>query len=787
MEQACASSGLKADESRSATAPTDLRLAWVASWMWATAIVCLHVSAAVGLGIGVAALLLMLWFTRRRGIAASLFAMAALGVVTAALVTGMNVAVKDADALQTVIGDGANGTVTATVSDDPRLVLGRRDDTFVIPVQLRSISVDGDRVGTSAPALVFASGAGSQWQGLLPRQEISVDGWISRPQPGPDLTAAVISTREPPDTEGEPPWWQTMAGDLRSGLRTACEPLPDDPGGLIPGLVLGDTSGIDYTLQDQFRDTGMTHLVAVSGSNIAVVVTAVILLAKLSRASRGTQTAIGLITIVSFVVLVRPSPSVLRAAVMGAIALLMVLARRRGEPVAVLSVTVMLLLCIDPALACNLGFVLSVVATCGLVVFANHWAQLWERHGWPRWLAVAVAVPVAAQVAVTPVLAGATGSVSLVAIPANIVVAPVVPAVMILGVLATILAPWWMGAAELFAWLASWPARWLVLVAKEGSGVTAGNVPWPVGWWAGIILAVIVVLAIVIARTRLGRRLLLVVAVGIVVGVLPVRLWHGGWPPPGWVLVACDVGQGDGLVLATAQAGTAIVVDTGSQPAQIDKCLRTLQIDHVALLVISHFHDDHVGGISGVFKDRQVDAVMAPEVQEPETGHQLLAESAAGEVSRPPRPGSRQVVAGVQVEALTPTREYSGTNSDPNNNSLVMRFTVAGVRILATGDIEEPAQQDLLDSGRSVRADILKVPHHGSRGFVPEFYAAVAPSVAIISVGAGNDYGHPHAQTLTQLESMHTKVQRTDQLGACAVVKTPEGAAVTNRDSGDDR
>src|SRR5699024_2144311 len=150
-----------------------------------------------------------------------------------------------------------------------------------------------------------------------PGQDITVDGWISRPQPQPDLTAVLISTRTMPEADGPPPWWQTLAGDLRAGLRSACDGLPKATAGLIPVLVLGVTSGIDFTLQDQFRETGLTHLVAVSGSNIAIVVTAVVLVAKFGRASRGAQTIIGLVTIVCFVILVRPSPSVLRAAVMG--------------------------------------------------------------------------------------------------------------------------------------------------------------------------------------------------------------------------------------------------------------------------------------------------------------------------------------------------------------------------------------------------------------------------------------------------------------------------------------
>ena len=211
-----------------------------------------------------------------------------------------------------------------------------------------------------------------------------------------------------------------------------------------------------------------------------------------------------------------------------------------------------------------------------------------------------------------------------------------------------------------------------------------------------------------------------------------------GWPPPGWLMVACDVGQGDGLVL-DAGPGAAVVIDTGPDPVRMDDCLRSLHISRVLLLVITHFHLDHVGGVGGVVRGRTVDQVVAGPLAEPVTG---LTRPAAGDrVPAGPNPTGR-------LDASSPGRFAStcwarrvvlhDTRSDPNNDSLVLRATVGGVRILLPGDAEIEGQADVVDSGVDLHADVLKVAHHGSAYFDPAFYTAVHARVALISVGAGN-------------------------------------------------
>jgi competence protein ComEC len=280
------------------------------------------------------------------------------------------------------------------------------------------------------------------------------------------------------------------------------------------------------------------------------------------------------------------------------------------------------------------------------------------------------------------------------------------------------------------------------------------------------------------------RRLVGVVALGGILGALPVRLAAPGWPPPHWLIVACAVGQGDAIVLP-AGAGRAVVVDAGPEPNAVDHCLRRLGVRQVVLFVVSHFHVDHIGGVAGVFRGRSVLAVITPDWPEPVGGRAAVAAQASG--ARVPEyavgPGWTYAVGGLDLTVLGPVEALHGTNSDPNNNSLVLRARVDGRTVLLPGDAETEEQEEMLTrlGPAAVRADVLKVAHHGSAYQEPQFLDAVDPAVALVSVGLNNDYGHPNAALLARLTRGGTRVLRTDQNGDLAAVVADRRLAVVAR------
>ena len=602
------------------------------------------------------------------------------------------------------------------------------------------------------------------------------------PARGGDLRAAVVVARGEPVLIGRAPWVQRAAGVLRTGLQRACEPLPDEAGGLLPGLVVGDTSRLDPAVGDDFRATGMTHLMAVSGSNVVIVLGVVLFAMRWTRAGPVVRALVCAVALVGFVILARPSPSVVRAAAMGAIGLIGLASGRRRVALPALGAAVAALIMYDPELAGDPGFALSVLATAGLLLLAPPWRDALRRRGWPPGVAEALVVPAAAQVACGPIVAGLSGSVSIVAVPANLLVVPAIAPATLLGVGAAVLSPVWPAGAAFAAWLAHWPARWLVLVAHHGARMPAGAVPWPDGAFGALLLAVITVALLVAARRPLVRRLVLVVALAAMLGAVPVRLLAAGWPPAGWVVVACAVGQGDAIVLP-AGAGGAVVIDAGPDPEPVDSCLRRLRVRRVALFVASHFHADHIGGVAGVFRGRDVRAVAGPDWPEPAGGRAEVLTAAGRLPLHVIGPGWSYTVGGLRLTAIGPFEPLHGTNSDPNNNSVVLRAEVRGEVVLLPGDAETEEQDELLRhlGAGALRADVLKVAHHGSAYQSPQFLDAIDPAVALVSVGRENDYGHPNPSLIGRLARDGARVMRTDLSGDLAAVATGGGLAVVAR------
>lgn len=707
-----------------------------------------------------------------------------LGVVCGASVTAARVAVRDATPVRALVEERAVVTVDLVIRDDPRLVRtgSGRPATFLVAAEsTRFTGLAGHRVEARVRMLVLATDPA--WRELLPGQRLTAEGRLAAPRGG-DLTAAVLWSTRAPAPHGSPPGLQRAAGTLRTGLQEACEPLPDERGGLLPGLVVGDTSRLPDSVREDFLATGMTHLTAVSGSNVAIIVGAVLLLARWGRAGPWLAAGLCVVALVGFVILVRPSPSVVRAAAMGAIGLAALAAGRPRAALPALAAAVTVLVLVDPELAGDLGFALSVLATGGLLLLAPRWRDALRRRRVPAGVAEALAVPAAAQLACAPVVAGISGTVSVVAVPANLLVVPAVAPATVLGVVAAALSPLWSAGAEFLAWLASWPAWWLVTVAYYGARVPAGGLPWPAGVGGALLLAGLTLALLVAVRRRVVRRLVAVIAVAAVLGALPVRLVAAGWPPAGWVVVACAVGQGDALVLS-AGPGRGVVVDAGAEPGAVDRCLRRLGVREVPLLVISHFHHDHVGGVAGVFRGRRVAAVLVPSWPEPAFGRDLVRVAAsAGSAELISVPVGWDYRAGaVELTVVGPPAPQRGTRSDPNNNSLVLLATVNGVRILLTGDAEIEEQRALLDRAPDggLRAHVLKVAHHGSAYQDPAFLDAIRPLVAVVPVGRENTYGHPDASVLDRLARDGARVLRTDLDGDVAVVTRPSGLAVVAR------
>jgi competence protein ComEC len=398
--------------------------------------------------------------------------------------------------------------VELTLSGDPKPlpITPHVPPSVLINASVKLVDVSGRRWKLSQPVLVIAPAA--SWSRLLPSTRVAASVNVRLPK-GNDVAALVITHSKPAVIRG-PTAVQRWAGRLRAGLRKAAGGLPKSERGLLPGLVVGDVSELPDSVTADFRAAGLTHLTAVSGANLAVVVAAVFWLLRWTPLGIRMRALSSAVVLLGFVVLARPSPSVVRAAAMGLLALAAIgLGRPRALLPALLG-TVTALALFDPTLAARPGFALSVVATLALLVLAPGWVEPIRRWLPERLtgLAPAIAAPLAAQAACAPIIAAISGAVSLAAVPANLLALPAVPITTIFGLLAAVLSLVSPTLAAGLCQLAGVPCRWLIAVAHTCALLPTANLTAPSGALGLACVAVLTVAVVTAARRPGGRRTL---------------------------------------------------------------------------------------------------------------------------------------------------------------------------------------------------------------------------------------------------------------------------------------
>lgn len=611
----------------------------------------------------------------------------------------------------------------------------------VYGVELPSLTV-GQRVAIS-PRLHRAAGfrnpGGFDYGDYLRRQDILVVG------------SARAEHVVPLDDPG--PLWRVRV--RRAAREAMVRSLPPTSAALLGGLLFGDRADLPPEIDQNFRRAGVYHVLAVSGFNVALVAGSVWALLALARAGPRVAAVGAMVAVVAFALVAGGQPSVLRAAIMGVVVLGAHLLDREASVLNSLALSALIILSVRPGDLLDPGFQLSFAATGGIVL-----APL------PRGLVLgALGVSLAAQLAVLPVGLAHFNQVSTLGLIANLAVVPLAGIATVLGLLAiasacvsdlgasVLLNATWpsllglRAAAAAIAWV---PGALVHLPAPSAPAVVAYSASLLLGLWAWRR-----------RDERAGRAAM--IAAG---GLLAVAVTIGAWPllrlPDGRLrLTVLDVGQGDAIVLE-APDGSVMLIDAGSGGGmRLDAGERVVApflwnrgVLRLAVAVTTHEDQDHAGGMSAIRGFFRV------EDQWDSGGF----------------PPERQSIGGAGILVLHPRREASGSAETPsaargrqrrNDDALVLRVDYGLASFLLASDITEWTERELLAARAPLPATVLKVAHHGARGSsTPQFLDRVRPTVAVISVGRRNSYGHPAPDTLARLRAVGARVYRTDRDGA---------------------
>ena len=581
-------------------------------------------------------------------------------------------------------------------------------------------------------------------------------------------SVAELTARGPPEN----PWLRTAAAARRGLRRGARAALPDREADLLLGLSIGDTSAMDPEVEEDFRASGLAHLVAVSGANVAMFLAPVLALATWLGVRLRGRVAVGLVAVAFFALVTRWEPSVLRAGVMAAVALAGVMAGRPRSTGALLGASILALLVADPGLARSVGFQLSVAATAGLAALAGPMAQ--RLRFLPRPVALAAAATASAQIGVTPFLLLHFGVVPTVTLLANLLAFPAVAAGLFVGLAASGAALWWPSLGAAIGGPAAVPLAYLSGLADRMARMPLPSVTGE-GLPAGVAAALVALLAAWRLRRRPHARVRVAVATLVVAAV--------AWPAAGLggatatvTMTFLDVGQGD-AALIRGPDGATILIDAGPEPDRVAADLAALGITRIDVAAASHAHADHVEGFPAVFSRHPVGLLLEPGCPGDSPSYRRFLDAVGDEAVpvRHPRGGTTMRVGVLRLQILGPDQCSPGS---PNDDSLVLRILHGGTPIaLFPGDAEVPAQQDLLADQDPITAAVLKVPHHGGDTSDRTFLGAVDAAVAVVSTGP-NEYGHPHPALLDALRAEGMTVYRTDRSGDVTVTYGPSGLAV---------
>ncbi|MDR3127803.1 MAG: ComEC/Rec2 family competence protein [Bifidobacteriaceae bacterium] len=609
---------------------------------------------------------------------------------------------------------------------------------------------------------------------------------------------------------------------------------------LVPAIALGYTNNFDDNLSDNFKISGLTHLVAISGSHFVIIISLIGVILLAFNIKKTIAAGIEIICILAFMSLVHPQPSVIRAAFMGIIGLVGLILQRKSLALTALSATIITLLIIDPYLATSYGFAMSCSAALGIILLTPKLTILLSRFI-GKTIASIVSVTLAAQFFCGPIIILIYPFFTPYTLMANFLATPFVAPATILGVLSALISPLIPQMAYILAFSSTIFAYPLYIISKLISFLPLAKLAWVnglIGCLLMILLNIIlywtisgkiwnntykkikkVLPAFIESKLSLlytditqkikhykvvflQKPILILTLIAllfiplVITGSIILPKYFITTIDPNWKIAACNIGQGDASVIKTSQ-NSAIVIDVGSDNNKINNCLSDLNIQTIDLLILSHWHDDHVGGLLGAINNRQTKQAIVSNLETP-TGesklgyNKLQSENIPTSQAKEGESGyyidnntnhkiqwyifqtlkSNKTKSNINTNSQTSTKSTNNEDSFSNDSSVGVIIYSNNLKAIFLGDMEKQAQAEALKRLKQLNMgefDILKVAHHGSKTQNNDLAKLINPKIAIFEVGRDNSYGHPNDKTINLFTNLGSQIIRTDIDGLSGV------------------
>jgi DNA internalization competence protein ComEC/Rec2-like protein len=597
---------------------------------------------------------------------------------------------------------------------------------------------------------------------------------------------------------------ELLANKVRNSMKGKIEQnLSDATSGLLSGMLIGDKSNLPKEIQEDFRNSSLSHILAISGMHVSYVMLGITFLISKMKFSKKISKIITIVILLFFIILTGKTASVERACFMSVYAILASLLHKRANVLASISISILIILIINPYSILDIGLQLSYGGTLGIVLIypilkkckkskkekakENKFQKLIQKI--KEKILDIIRITVSANLVIFPIILYQYNTMSFTFIISNLLISSIIGIIIILGFMSVFASYIFMPLAKVMFFLTQILLNILAQTAHLCAKLPFSKVYFPTPKIYVILIYYLFLIYIILAKRniisvkKISKKIFIIFIIIVIILNLIVKVI-----PKEFTISFIDVGQGDSMLISTPK-GKRILVDGGGtrDSENFDVGRQTLipyllnkGITKLDYIVISHFDSDHVGGILSVLEELKAEKVIICKQEENENYKKFkeIVKDKKIKVYVVKKGDNFKIEEDIYLSILWPKEEMIKENAI-NNNSIVAKLSYKAFSILLTGDIEKIAEEEILKEYKNtniLKANILKVAHHGSKSSSTiEFLEKVSPQIALIGVGAKNTFGHPNQGVLNRLQNLNTKIYRTDQNGEITIKVTQWG------------